>query len=119
MSATNVVRKAISPQNVAPNPKNPEQTVDPNPMIPGKEKERETKEMGKVRKADPSPRIQPKEKERETKVKEKVKNAKSAEKTTTKQQIAGTKPQYVKDITRMTAKQQTARSIIHQFAHSG
>ena len=88
-------------------------------MIPEKEKERETKEMGKVRKADPNPRIQQKEKEREIKGKEKVKNAKSVGKTTTKQQIAGTKPQYVSTITRMTAKQQTARSIIHQFAHSG
>ena len=105
--ATNVVNQAISQMNVAPHPRHPEQQIDPNPLTPGKEKERETKEMGKVRK------------EREIKEKEKTKNAKSVVWKTTKQQIAGTKPQYVKDITRMTAIQQTVRSIIQQFAHSG
>ena len=117
--ATNVVKKAISPMNVAPHPRHPEQQIDPNPMIQRKEKERETKEMGKVRKADLSPRIQPKEKERETKVKEKIRNAGFVGKTITKRPIAGTKPQYVKDITRKTVVHQTVRSTTLQFAHSG
>ena len=91
---------------------------DPNPETQrAKEKERERKE-----KEDQTPKTLGKEREKERKAKARetaLKNAKFVEKTTTRPQIAGTKPQYVRPILQVTAKYRIVKNIIPKFVHIG
>ena len=111
--AINAGRKVINLLNVGLRPKTGE--IDPSPMTPKekeREKEKETKvkekEKEKTAKVDPNPTTQIE-----------ATNAEFAGKPTTKQPIAGTKPQYVTDITKRSVKHQTVRNTTLQFVSFG